>query len=830
MMQIDERRVAALTEAAKPVGQIVGETEPGMLAGVVSELPRGVALGSYRTIGAVADVAASAYQPLLTGLERATGIEAMNPFSEVARSADQFARGYMPDPLTTGMAGQMVNGVASVITQVGLGAGAALASGGAGIGAMWAGSATAGGATGRGTYQEMTEKGVDPNTALNAAFVDAVATGGGALLPGAIGYAGAAAPFAAAGVGVGRAGFVGLNAAYGAASNMALGIAQRGSIYNLLKEGGYDTMADQYKPMDAAALAAEGILGGVFAAGGAAAGLSWRAQGTVDAALAARDSAHANVATAPGIPTEPGDATAHRSAMDSAVAALAQGREVDMRGTGVDAAAFLPRASDPAPARMALGYYADELPASQRYFPSQQLAGLALEQRRTLRYDAAELNEYAAHIEQEYELPAGLINALKNAGERSNSNQISPAGARGVMQFMPENLRKYGVTDATDPVQMIEAAGRYLRDTMRQYGGNVDAMIADYNGGPRQAREVLAGRQPKAKETRDYLARVREWMGRDSFAERGQPTETLPRFPAEQARAAAAIDQEVTRLEGVRAETLASGANEAELGQVARMRDELAEVTQMRQGMDEEPTIRARAKEIQGSEAQVSYKQALSRARKQISQEVGDVDARIARLQASLEQNRDAAQALQRLSEIDAQLADLRDNRAAIEAPAVERTPISAAVADIAAVPVRSAEAQSMSTAGHQAESAPVRLPVEEAGAQTAGVPRANAAVSEAAPARPSPAAEPAQSGAMRAEPTAPGRARSAGGASDIETQAGLALLDEQGDIRVLVEDENGGAREVSLREELRAAEAELEYGTPEALNAAVMCALMRGA
>ncbi|KNE28168.1 lytic transglycosylase domain-containing protein [Achromobacter spanius] len=829
MTQIDERRVAALAAASKPVGQIVGEAEPSAFAGVASEVPRGVALGSYRAIGAVADLAASAYQPLLTGLERATGVEAMNPFSEVARSADQFARVYMPDPLTTGMAGQLVNGVASVITQVGLGAGAALASGGTGIGAMWAGSATAGGATGRGTYQEMTERGVDANTALNAAFVDAVATGGGALLPGAIGYAGAAAPFAAAGVGVGRAGFVGLNAAYGAASNMALGIAQRGSIHNLLKAGGYDTMAEQYKPMDAAALAAEGILGGVFAAGGAAAGLSWRAQGTVDAALAARDSAHANVATAPGIPTEPGDATAHRSAMDSAVTALAQGREVDMRGTGVDAAAFLPRASDPTPARMALGYYADELPASQRYFPSRQLTGVAVEQRRTLRYDAAELNEYAAHIEQEYELPAGLINALKNAGERSNSNQTSPAGARGVMQFMPENLRKYGVTDATDPVQMIDAAGRYLRDTMRQYGGNVDAMIADYNGGPRQAREVLAGRQPKAKETRDYLARVREWMGRDSFSERGQPTETLPRFPAEQARAAAAIDQEVIRLEGARAEMLATGANEAELGQVARMRDELAEVTQMRQGMGEEPAIRARAKEIQGSESRVSYKQALSRARKQISQEVGDVDARIQRLEASLEQNRDAAQALQRLGEIDARLADLRETRAAIDAPAAARTPISAAIEDVTTAPARSAEVQPIVTAGGQAESAPVRLPGESADVQPAGVPRANAAAAGVAPVRQGPAVEPAQPSAMRAEPTAQDGGRASGGQTDIETQAGLALLDEQGDIRVLVEDENGGTREVSLREELRAAEAELEYGTPEALNAAVMCALMRG-
>lgn len=138
---------------------------------------------------------------------------------------------------------------------------------------------------------------------------------------------------------------------------------------------------------------------------------------------------------------------------------------------------------------------------------------LPLEQRRALPYNAPELDAYAAHVEQQYDLPAGLINALKNAGEKSNSNQVSPSGARGVMQFMPQNLRKYGVTDATDPVQMIEAAGKYLRDTMRQYGGNVDAVIADYNGGPKQANRVRSGGEPTAEETRAYLGRVKAALG-----------------------------------------------------------------------------------------------------------------------------------------------------------------------------------------------------------------------------------------------------------------------------------------------------------------------------
>lgn len=132
---------------------------------------------------------------------------------------------------------------------------------------------------------------------------------------------------------------------------------------------------------------------------------------------------------------------------------------------------------------------------------------------RTLRYDAPELDAFADEVEAKYGLPPGLVRALKNAGERSNSWQVSPAGARGVMQFMPQNIRQYGVTDPTDPYQMIDAAGRYLRDTSRQYNGNVPAMIADYNGGPRQARRVLAGQRPAAAETAAYLDRVTRYMG-----------------------------------------------------------------------------------------------------------------------------------------------------------------------------------------------------------------------------------------------------------------------------------------------------------------------------
>ena len=147
-----------------------------------------------------------------------------------------------------------------------------------------------------------------------------------------------------------------------------------------------------------------------------------------------------------------------------------------------------------------------------RIKPAASLAEMDAEARRKLPYNAPELDAYAAHVEQQMGLPPGLLNALKNAGERSNSWQTSPAGAQGVMQFMPATGKQYGLNDPGDPVASIEASGRYMRDLLRQYG-NAEAAIAHYNGGGKAAQAVLAGKAPPAQETRDYLSRVTGALG-----------------------------------------------------------------------------------------------------------------------------------------------------------------------------------------------------------------------------------------------------------------------------------------------------------------------------
>src|SRR5690606_36059124 len=137
---------------------------------------------------------------------------------------------------------------------------------------------------------------------------------------------------------------------------------------------------------------------------------------------------HAAIDTAPGVPADPETATAHGRALGTAIESLLEGRPVDVSQTGVVEGQYVIGQRSAAAIEAARQAYGVEVPAAARYTPSDRLTQIPAAERTALRYDAPELNDFAAQVEQQYGLPAGLINALKNAGERSNSNQTSPAG------------------------------------------------------------------------------------------------------------------------------------------------------------------------------------------------------------------------------------------------------------------------------------------------------------------------------------------------------------------------------------------------------------------
>lgn len=126
-------------------------------------------------------------------------------------------------------------------------------------------------------------------------------------------------------------------------------------------------------------------------------------------------------------------------------------------------------------------------------------------------YNDPRLDAFASTVEQRYGLPPGLVEAVKNAGERSNTTQESPKGAKGVMQFIDSTREAYQ-HDYKNPLASIDAAGRYFKDLLNQYGGNAKAAIAAYNGGTKAGKAILDGKDAPAQETRDYWKRVQQYM------------------------------------------------------------------------------------------------------------------------------------------------------------------------------------------------------------------------------------------------------------------------------------------------------------------------------
>lgn len=105
--------------------------------------------------------------------------------------------------------------------------------------------------------------------------------------------------------------------------------------------------------------------------------------------------------------------------------------------------------------------------------------------------------------EQQYGLPAGTLFKIGGIESRFQGGLTSPKGAEGYFQFMPATAKAYGLTDPNNFEQSADAAGRYMRDNLKKYNGNINLALADYNGGPK-AVDALARGKPWA-ETQDYL-------------------------------------------------------------------------------------------------------------------------------------------------------------------------------------------------------------------------------------------------------------------------------------------------------------------------------------
>ncbi|HEY0358283.1 MAG TPA: transglycosylase SLT domain-containing protein [Mycobacteriales bacterium] len=107
-------------------------------------------------------------------------------------------------------------------------------------------------------------------------------------------------------------------------------------------------------------------------------------------------------------------------------------------------------------------------------------------------------------------LPPALLAAVAKVESNYNPNAVSPAGARGLMQFMPATARGYGI-DPMNPTQAIEGAARKLAADLKAFG-SVSLALAAYNAGAGAVRQH--GGIPPYAETQAYVPKVLAAMSR----------------------------------------------------------------------------------------------------------------------------------------------------------------------------------------------------------------------------------------------------------------------------------------------------------------------------
>jgi len=115
-----------------------------------------------------------------------------------------------------------------------------------------------------------------------------------------------------------------------------------------------------------------------------------------------------------------------------------------------------------------------------------------------------------ADIIREAAIKAGLNEDLLSAIIAVESDfrprAVSPKGAMGLMQLMPDTAEALGVTRPFDPRENVLGGARHLRSLLDRFGGDLELALAAYNAGEQRVRE--RGTVPPFPETRRYVDQI----------------------------------------------------------------------------------------------------------------------------------------------------------------------------------------------------------------------------------------------------------------------------------------------------------------------------------
>lgn len=119
------------------------------------------------------------------------------------------------------------------------------------------------------------------------------------------------------------------------------------------------------------------------------------------------------------------------------------------------------------------------------------------------------LDNYASIINKsalKHGVDPSLARAIVKAESDFDPNAVSRAGAKGLMQLMPDTARLMRVRDVFNPEENVDGGIRYLKYLLKLFSYDTKLAVAAYNAGENAV--LRYGAVPPYAETRTYVKRV----------------------------------------------------------------------------------------------------------------------------------------------------------------------------------------------------------------------------------------------------------------------------------------------------------------------------------
>lgn len=483
----DEQKSVEELQRKGITGKPTVQKEVGIFDGAISSPFRGMAIGLNKVGDAISAPIDAVVDRVSYSLKDVSTNEFIEPYEEFKakreKARDNLVYGTiadLEDKDNTGIVGNIGVGVGDYLWRGALG----VATGGT------LGAATlTGGSTGNYVYTDLTRKGVDENTALKVAGVNAVGDAVGTALPISYGFKGSGGLVADATLSVGGA--TGLNTGMQYASEQ------------LLKSKGYDKQAKQYE-VTGESVATDLLINSLMFGGARYLGSRQnQLDQDVDAEInqlnsddfetrndalndaLVKNSFEFEDTTLPVRTTDPVQQNKHYQNLDAATEQILKGQPVSVPNT------------------VARGNI-----------------DIAPSEFKTIRYDDprldAVLETKASSMNMSWAIP--LLQAIRKGGERSHNWQVSPKGAKSIMQIMPDTQKglernsgkKFDINNPSDATEMALLLVKEISDTYKTKDPKVIA--AHYNGGFKNGKAMQNTGKPVSDETIKYVNNISNYL------------------------------------------------------------------------------------------------------------------------------------------------------------------------------------------------------------------------------------------------------------------------------------------------------------------------------